>query len=295
MSHFLCLDIGGTKIKYAVYNEASKRQSPIMQADSPVTESGNQICATVEQIILEMKTHYAIQGVGVATAGVVDPEKGEIIYAGYTIPGYTGTKLAAFIEEKFGYPVTIENDVNAACLGEVSHSSDLTARGQTIFCLTIGTGIGGAMMLDGQLVRGAHFRGAEIGYMQIGSGLFQDVCSTKALVDKVNARTGQIFQNGRQVLATVKNGDQLVEQAIEEWIEQLAYGLSNIIYCTDPSVIILGGGIMEESAFFGPRLARKLEQVMISADFFQGEIRFAQYGNEAGLLGALYQIKEKVR
>lgn len=184
MENYLCVDIGGTSIKYAKFNQAGKRIGELMSCATPISDGANQIMPALIQIVEQEKT--GIAGVCVASAGVVDPLNGNIIYAGYTIPEYTGTEIKAELEHRFNLPCAVENDVNAACLGEFWLGG---ARGRTsVLCLTIGTGIGGAMLLNDELINGYSFTACEVGYMQLSQGKFQDVASTKALIKQVASR-----------------------------------------------------------------------------------------------------------
>src|SRR5699024_2996116 len=120
------------------------------------------IVTQVKQIIHQaMKTEH-INGIGISTAGIVDRPKGEIIYAGPTIPGYTGTALKRELSEASGLAVSVDNDVNAALLGEVWKGA---GRGKNqLYCITLGTGIGGAYFNNG-IVDGYHLQGNSVGYM----------------------------------------------------------------------------------------------------------------------------------
>lgn len=116
MENYLCVDIGGTSIKYAKFNQEGKRVGDLKSCVTPITGGANQIMPALIRIVEQEKTNVA--GVCVASAGVVDSVKGKIIYAGYTIPKYTGTEIKAELEHRFHIPCVVENDVNAACLGE---------------------------------------------------------------------------------------------------------------------------------------------------------------------------------
>ncbi|MBF2555857.1 ROK family protein [Listeria marthii] len=288
MENYLCVDIGGTSIKYAKFNQAGERVSALESCATPISEGANQIMPALIRIVEQEKMDVA--GVCVASAGVVHPEKGKIIYAGYTIPGYTGTEIKKTIEHRFGLPCAVENDVNAACLGE-SWLGGARGRG-SVLCLTIGTGIGGAMLLNDKLINGYSFTACEVGYMQLSQGKFQDVASTKTLIKQVASRKNIDVNalNGRQVMkwAYGEDADALAE--IEQWIENLVEGVVNLIYIFNPEVIVLGGGLMEEEAFFKPRLEAAISAKLISPMFDTADLTFAKLGNEAGMIGALYHF-----
>ncbi|MBC2076623.1 ROK family protein [Listeria marthii] len=288
MENYLCVDIGGTSIKYAKFNQAGERVSALESCATPISDGANQIMPALIRIVEQEKMDVA--GVCVASAGVVHPEKGKIIYAGYTIPGYTGTEIKKTIEHRFGLPCAVENDVNSACLGE-SWLGGARGRG-SVLCLTIGTGIGGAMLLNDKLINGYSFTACEVGYMQLSQGKFQDVASTKTLIKQVASRKNIDVNalNGRQVMKWAYGEDADVLAEIEQWIENLVEGVVNLIYIFNPEVIVLGGGLMEEEAFFKPRLEAAISAKLISPMFDAADLTFAKLGNEAGMIGALYHF-----
>ncbi|EFR86417.1 ROK family protein [Listeria marthii FSL S4-120] len=288
MENYLCVDIGGTSIKYAKFNQAGERVSALESCATPISDGANQIMPALIRIVEQEKMDVA--GVCVASAGVVHPEKGKIIYAGYTIPGYTGTEIKTAIEHRFGLPCAVENDVNAACFGE-SWLGGARGRG-SVLCLTIGTGIGGAMLLNDKLINGYSFTACEVGYMQLSQGKFQDVASTKTLIKQVASRKNIDVNalNGRQVMKWAYGEDADVLAEIEQWIENLVEGVVNLIYIFNPEVIVLGGGLMEEEAFFKPRIEAAISAKLISPMFDTADLTFAKLGNEAGMIGALYHF-----
>ncbi|MBC1394033.1 ROK family protein [Listeria innocua] len=288
MENYLCVDIGGTSIKYAKFNQAGKRIGDLMSCATPISDGANQIMPALIQIVEQEKT--GIAGICVASAGVVNPLNGNIIYAGYTIPEYTGTEIKAELEHRFNLPCAVENDVNAACLGEFWLGG---ARGRSsVLCLTIGTGIGGAMLLNDELINGYSFTACEVGYMQLSQGKFQDVASTKALIKQVSSRKNieENALNGRKIMEWAYSGDTVVLTEIEQWIENLVEGVVNLIYIFNPEVIVLGGGLMEEESFFKPRLKKAISAKLISPMFDTADLTFAKLGNEAGMIGALYHF-----
>ena len=138
--NYLCIDIGGTSIKYALFNREGEKVSEVFQTPTIKDETSNQILPTVLKLVEQFKDQ--IRGVAISSAGVVDAN-GNIAYAGYTIPGYTNTPIKEKVESTFGIPCTVENDVNCACLGEVWKGSAQNVSSAVM--LTIGTGVAGAV------------------------------------------------------------------------------------------------------------------------------------------------------
>ena len=162
---------------------------------------------------------YAIEGICISAARVVDNKKGEIIYSGPTIPKYTGTKLKEELEKEFSLPCEVENDVNCAGLGEYWKGAGKNSK--SMVCITIGTGIGGSIILDGQLLNGIGYTAGEIGYMDVNGNYIQNIASSKYLVQKVQKEKkekegieGKI--NGLNIFELAKQGDKICINAIDE-------------------------------------------------------------------------------
>ena len=137
--YYICVDIGGTSIKYGVLSEKGEIFID-GTVSTKVTEKENFILSDVKKLvrnILDEYKNYEIKGICISTAGVVNPEKGEIAYAGPTIPKYTGTKIKEELEKEFSIPCEVENDVNCAGLGEYWKGAGKGSK--SMVCLTIGT------------------------------------------------------------------------------------------------------------------------------------------------------------
>ena len=295
MNLYVCIDIGGTSIKYGLANAAGEF---VHKASMPteVAEKGAQILPAKIQKIVEgyrQEGHVPV-GIAISTAGMVDPESGCIVYAGTTFRGYTGMKLSEIIEMTLGLPCTVENDVNAAGLGELWLGAGRGAR--SLFCLTVGTGIGGCVIIDGKLLHGAGNCAGEIGYMDLGGAKsFQHTAAASCLVCNVAEAKGLPVSevDGCKVFEWAKAGDEVSVQAIDEMITCLAKGIANVCYVLNPEVVILGGGIMAQEAYIRPRLLARLEKKMVPRVFKTTRIAFAERQNDAGMLGALYNFLQR--
>ncbi|MEG0267216.1 MAG: ROK family protein, partial [Carnobacterium sp.] len=109
MSKYLCIDIGGTAIKYGVYNELGESEKEVKSTLVKQTNEGSEIMDTVNEIISNIIKLYTIDGICISSAGVIDASLGKVVYSGYTIPNYTGTPIKAIIEENFNIPCEVEN------------------------------------------------------------------------------------------------------------------------------------------------------------------------------------------
>ena len=298
MMYYICIDIGGTSIKYGVLSD----EGEIFidgTVSTKVTEKENFILLDVKKLvrnILDEYRNYEIKGICVSTAGVVNPEKGEIAYAGPTIPKYTGTKIKEELEKEFSISCEVENDVNCAGLGEYWKGAGKGSK--SMVCLTIGTGIGGSVILDGKLLNGIGYTAGEIGYMDVNGSYIQNIASSKYLVEKVQKKkeekegiTDAI--TGVDIFELAKKGDEICIAGINEIISNLAVGVRNIIYLLNPEVIVIGGGITAQKEYLEEKIRKEVNDGMISDMFRKTRIELAQQGNQAGLLGALYNFLNK--
>jgi len=283
----LTLDIGGTVIKSGIIQNdilSEKKEEP-----SNAQLGGAHLLETVKQIIT---TYSGFNGIGISTAGQVDSNTGIIRYANKNIPAYTGTKVQEILQERFNVPVAVENDVNAAALGEVIYGAGKNTKNKDFLCLTYGTGIGGAIIIDRKIYKGAAFSAGEMGHIithgKENSGYYEDYASTRALVENVQAVLPEI-NNGKNIFKNIENPD--VKNIVDNWIKEVLYGLAGLIHIFNPSLIILGGGIMEENYIIDS--LRKNVNDYIMPSFSDVVLEQAALGNDAGLWGIGYLAKHK--
>lgn len=292
MKNYVSIDIGGTSIKYGVMDE----NGAILEKASCDTQAAAGGPAIVEKVIGIVKTYkekYPLSGVCISTAGMVDVERGEIFFAGPQIPNYIGTNWRNIIEERFHLPCEVENDVNCAGLAEVKHG--VAVDSHICLCLTIGTGIGGCAVIDGQVFHGASGSGCEVGYMTMHGSTFQELAAASVLSKKVAERKNRTPEemNGRVIFDLARAGDAVCIQEIDHLVEYLAEGIANICYVLNPDTVVLGGGIMAEVEYLEPRLNAALDEKMVSAIRKHTHIAFAKNRNDAGMLGAFYHFMQQ--
>ena len=296
--YYICVDIGGTSIKYGVLSEKGEIFID-GTISTKVTVKENFILSDVKKLvrnILDEYKKYEIKGICVSTAGVVDPEKGKIVFAGPTIPKYTGTEIKKELEKEFSLPCEVENDVNCAGLGEYWRGAGKGSK--SMVCMTIGTGIGGSVILDGKLLNGIGSTVEEIYYMYVNGNHIQNIASSKYLVEKVQKEkrekegiTDAI--TGVDIFELAKKGDEICIASINEIISNLSVGIRNIMYLLNPEVIVIGGGITAQKEYLEEKIRKEVNDGMISDMFRKTRIELAQQGNQAGLLGALYNFLNK--
>lgn len=290
----MVLDIGGTAIKSAIAQNgvlSSVRETPTRSS-----LGGAYVMSQAKEIISSYKDTYAFERIGISTAGQVNPVKGSIIYANHNIPGYTGTPVKEIMEDFFHVPVAVENDVNAAAIGEACYGAGKEEK--DFVCLTYGTGVGGAVFINGSLYHGSSFSAGELGALIVHpedrqpeidmySGCYEKYASTTALVAKAKEYDSSIT-NGKILFSRIEEPQ--IRAIIDQWIDEIVYGLVSITHLLNPSCIILGGGIMKQP-YIPDQIEQKLMPSIMSS--FRGlKIKTAQLGNQAGMLGAARLAEE---
>lgn len=291
MGFYLCFDIGGTAIKYGILD--GEKESFLTDGTVP-TEAGEGGPAIVNKVTAlgeEMLARHRAEGICISTAGMVDWKAGRILYSAPQIPEYAGTEWKDRMEKHFRLPCEVENDVNCAGLAEVHAGA---AKGYSAaVCLTIGTGIGGAILLDGKVFHGATGSACEVGYMNMPGGMFERLGAASALVAAVAARrgipAGQI--DGKSIFEQAKAGARDCLEAIEDMTDVLSMGIANICYVLNPQIVVLGGGIMAQEEMLLPMIRAGLKRHMLPFLEEQILVRAAQNRNRAGMLGAWFHFK----
>ncbi len=287
--NILAIDIGGTMIKYGLVSS----EGEILSTDKIKTEAEKGLDNILEKIdnIFKKYKENDLVGIAVSGTGQINGMIGEVIGGAPIIPNWIGCNLVEILEKRYNLPAILENDVNCMALGEkwIGSGKDLN----NFICLTIGTGIGGGIILNNELFRGENFVAGEFGHILIKKGEFQDFASTTALIRLTKEKTGKIL-NGEEIFNLEKQ--ELIEykNIIAEWIENLTDGLSSLVYCFNPKYIILGGGVIEQ----GDYLIKKIEDSLskkIGPRFKENlNIKQAKLGNNAGMIGAAYLLLEKI-
>lgn len=290
-----CFDIGGTAIKYGLMKETGetvwKKEIPT-EAHLGGSVLADRICTLARDMKEETPS---LAGVAISSAGVIDTDRACVLYSSDLIPGYTGTDYRQRLEEALSLPVEAENDVNCAGLAE---SWSGAARGAgSAMVLTIGTGIGGCFLNQGEVLHGCAFSACEVGYLPMEGGTFQQAASTTALVKNVAARKGEdvALWNGRKIFEAAKAGDADCQEAIAQLCECLGQGLASLSFILNPEVFVLGGGIMAQEEVLRPQIeesfARHTRTLSLASR--NTRIAFAAHQNEAGMRGALRHFLQK--
>lgn len=288
---FFVADIGGTSVKIGVINESG--QFLFEETYPTKSERGGHVI--IEELRDKIAAHLPIDGIGISTAGQVDEVNGIIKYANENIPRYTGVNIKGMLKEVYDLPIIVENDVNAAALGEAYFGS---AKGKEDFlCLTYGTGIGGAIFLNGELYRGASQVAGEFGHMvtHVGGhlcacgmkGCYEQYASVRALVTTAKKMNTQVT-DGKALIHMYNQGDKTMADVLDAWVKEVCAGLSSLINIFNPRTIVIGGGLMEQEF-----IINKIKNELVThlpASVLPVDMMPAQLGNKAGMLGVGAQL-----
>lgn len=289
----LTLDIGGTQIKTGLINSEGQLIEKSKHDTNVKSENFNML-DRISKIINKKIEEYDIEGIAISTAGVVDFNNGKIVFANKNIPNYTGTEISKYIYEKYGLSSTVENDVNCALLGELSLEKYSEIKSAVMF--TIGTGVGGSIAINGEIIRGATFSAGEVGYTIQNGKNIEDIASTTSLVKNVKDRIKKEDINGLWIFEQAKRGDKVCVEEIDNLLDNIAILINNVVSIINPDVIILGGGIMEQEEYISPILEDKLKNILKNELVKNSlKIEFAKLGNDAGMMGAYRQFKKRYK
>ncbi len=297
----LGIDLGGTNIRAA----AVRDNEIITEAQRiPTPEGRDNIVKGILDLIGKFQEDVFV-GVGIATAGIVNGDTGEIIGSTGNIPGWSGTPLKQVLESKLGIPVHVENDANAAGYAEARIPE--LKRKRCVVTVTLGTGIGGGIVMHGRLFRGANWAGGEVGHIKIAQGN-KRLC-TCGLFDCWEA-----YGSGRGVIQTAQemlvgitedktplakdtdeittyaifdaadSGDIIAQKIVERWHEHITHGLVNIAHILNPDCFVITGGLSENVNF------ELLHEMVVDRCLPRVgdavEIRQSSLQGQAGIIGA---------
>jgi glucokinase len=304
------LDIGGSKLAAALIDPAG-RITARGQAASPAAEGPAAMVAAAAALVNRVKDDAAVgtprpAALGIATAGVVDPGEGRIRSAVDTIKDWAGVPLRRLLEELTGLPTAVENDVNAMALAEASQGAARGARSALV--VAIGTGIGGALVVGGELWRGRTGTAGEIGHIPVDitagehsgvcscgrSGHLEAVAAGPAISARYAAASGRRRTPGLEELGRAGQGGDTVAAAIITAAGSAAGralgGLCNVL---DPEVVVLGGGVLGLGPLFLDPLVSALHAETLPGPTSVA-VRVSEFGENAGVLGAGIAALERI-
>lgn len=296
MKKCISIDIGGTYVKYGMVLENGDITDQGKQA---TTKNGaTSLLEQIKSIIANLlKSNPEVTFVGISSAGQIDSEQGIVLFATDNLPGWSGVRLKKIIEETFSVTCHVENDVNAAALGELHFGVHQL---QDFLCLTYGTGIGGSIVQNKKLVAGNHFSAGEFGHIIIeknglpcncgNRGCYEQYASVSALLMKANVqlKTENFSPDlGAEWLFLNYYENLQVKELLDDYFYDVSLGLANLIHIFNPSSIVLGGAISKNSLFITRVRELTFQNIMPS---FQKDLQIvaASLHNDASILGAAF-------
>lgn len=285
VGEYLGIDIGGTSTKYAKVDT----QGAIGEKSSFDTYRSMSRESFLHEIFRACDTAVSegILGIGISSLGVIDSENGRYLGGVQNLPALQGLNLKETLEARYpGLPIVILNDAKAAALGElwVGEGRDCSS----LLCITLGTGIGGALVVNGKLVHGFHNRAGEVGYSDYKSeNDFAEVhFSTEAIMTKISGELKEPM-DGFKFFERCYNRETEFLTALEDWMRGVARLIANLCLLIDPQKVLIGGGISSEYQILIPLLSRYTDEMLPKE--FRGQTVIAPAGNSynAGILGAV--------
>jgi glucokinase len=292
------IDIGGTSIKYGIVNS---KGHPIWESKRPTKAKttkdlvkNNVLDAIHETIAVAKQKGLQPICIGIGTPGLVS--NNVILGGADNIEGWSNVHLGAYIQEACDLPTWVANDVDAMAFAEYKNSFN---NNESVIFITLGTGIGGAMIINGELFQGHFGCGGELGvFPMIVDGEVQnweDVGSTSALIRLYEKLSGEKNQdvNGKYLIDQFLKGNTIAKQTIAAWTKYVGLGIAGYINVFNPKSVVIGGGISEAIDLFLGEIVKHVNTYALKECAQNVTIIPAKLGNKAGLTGAaLYALSK---
>ena len=289
----LGVDIGGTKTRVGVVT-AGHRVLDVREAPTPYRDGPAAVLEVVAGLGRELRGRWAGLAVcGVGTAGVVDPAGGTVVASTDALAGWAGAPVGATLTSLLGLPVQVDNDVNAFALGEAAAGA---ARGLAhVLAVMVGTGVGGAFLLQGRLWRGAHHNAGEIGHLPVpglgdrpcacgASGHLESVAAGPAMAARYQQRSGDAVTFA-EVARRAEAGQAPAAEVVDEGGRVLGQLLAGLTNAFDPEAVVLGGGAARPAGRYWSEAERHYRRQLLPA-VRDVPLLAARLGRDAVLVGA---------
>ncbi len=306
MKKYVGIDIGGTAVKAALIADDGtilRRSSVPTLATRPYAA----VAADIAKQIVELSSGERIEGVGIGCPGAIDSRAGVIRYANNLY--WKDVPLADELHKTVNAPICISNDANVAALGEARFGAG-KEYSDTAF-VTLGTGVGGGIVVDGKLFEGYNGMGAEIGHMVIKADGVLCTCGRRGCLESYASATALVREtvfamqtdrnssmwafadgdlnkvDGRTSFECAKKGDATAQKVVNAYIAALAEGITNLVNIFRSQAVILGGGVCAQGKYLTEPLQKLVDEARYGgADSLRTVIVTASLGNDAGVLGA---------
>ncbi len=288
MTQVIGIDLGGTAIKLGVFTaDGICHQSLTIPTPQPATPDA--VVNTIAQGISQLNSNTGvgqIDAIGIGTPGPADAD-GRIARVAINLTNWKDVPLADWLEEKTGLPTILANDANCAGLGEAWLGAGRNF--QNLILLTLGTGVGGAVILEGELFVGRTGAAAELGLISINFDGPECNSGNRGSLEQYTSVQGIRRDTGKEPLELAilaKSGDKNALEYWQKYGHYLGVGLANLIYILTPDAIILGGGVSAAFEFFRATMEAEIEARVLPSSREGLKILTAELGNQAGIVGA---------
>jgi glucokinase-like ROK family protein len=303
MNRVIALDVGGTLVKFGVVSRDGALEG-VGNFETRAQEGGEALMGRILEKIHDLiAEHPGAAAVALSSPGLISQDHGSIVFAGGNLPGWTGIEVARRVRQSTGLPCYVENDVNAAALGERWMGAAAGCR--MLVMLALGTGVGGAAIARGQLLTGAGGGAGEFGHIVLYPGGHLCTCGQRGCLEQyastgaLKRRTG-VLPDGhpargdvRALFSSCRAGDGAALKVLDEWVYDLTVGIASLTHAFNPDVVLLGGGVSEQGDFLLDRVRTQLRELVIPSFFENLSIEAAKLRNDAALLGAASAVFEK--
>lgn len=303
---YIGLDLGGTTLKYGIVNEKGEllvNDEAESNADQGKDVILNVIKNSIELLIKEAENRNGeVVAVGLGTPGNVNIETGELMNISPAFRKWGKLNIKTVLEEKINLPVFLDNDANLAALGEFYY--ELEGKPENLIYVTIGTGIGGGIIINGELFRGAAYSGAEIGHFSIihngekcncnGLGCWERYASTSAMLKFYNSETENKVPNAIEFFKRVKDNEKLALRTLDNEYYYLAVGISSLLNIFNSDMVAIGGGISGNPLFDIDKVKKYIDERAMENCSKNLILTKATLANKAGILGAAAFAKQMV-
>lgn len=306
--HAIGIDIGGTSIKYGICSSEGKIiiwNSDPTQADAPREEILEHLVSICRRTIEEAKSRaITLTAIGIGTPGCVDIRRGYLMGSTPNFAHWRDAPVGEHMEGALELPVFVDNDANMMAYGEFKFGA---GRGKgDVVCITLGTGIGGGIIINHELYRGSFYSGSELGHMTIdfrgrkcncgGTGCFERYGSATALIQDYNEAAPESPADSTiEIFKRMKNGDVKAGAVIDLYVKYVAAGLASIVNIFNPERVIIGGGVSEAGEPLISRIRSETASRAMESSIKNVEIVGAKLGNRAGILGAAASALDEVQ
>ena len=282
----LTIDVGGTSIKYALFRKGALSQ----KGSFPTPTSLTAYYEVLTELVKNYEQLYQITGVAISSPGAVNKTTGAIEGAS-ALHFIHHFDIRGELEARFVLPVSMENDANCAALAELKFGA---AKGiKDVIFMVLGTGVGGAIVIDGKIRHGQHLFGGELGFMLMDdTHSFSELGTTIGMANRYKARTGKDL-TGEAIFNLAHAGEEIAQEEMTVFLFNVAKGIFNLAYAFDPECIVIGGGV-SQAEWLIPELEKELQKMLNKFRIapFLPVIKACQYRNDANLVGAAVDFQQ---